>query len=1276
MTSLLIQIYNFFRRQKFLFYISLTISVLLMAYFAVQVKFEENVTNFLPDTEDTQLAGKVFENLKVKDKIIVMLSAVDTTVLPGEEEFINAADRLSETLIERLGQTHIEDIFYKVDTDAIVEARNFVYQNLPLFLTEKDYQHFDSLLQPEPIEAIMQKNYINLLSPAGIALKRFILEDPLGLGGNTLKHLQDFQLESGYRMTDGYIFSQDGSVSFMFITPVFPTGSTGENEVLINVLENEIEKFNKENQHLRIDYFGGPSVAVYNARQIKKDTILTTSIALVVIVVFISMVFKRKRAVPLIITPVLFGGLFALCLIYFIKGTISAIAVGSGSVVFGIALSYSIHMLAHQNHVRSIQQLIKDIAYPLTVGSFTTVGAFAGLLFTSSDLLRDFGLFASLALIGTTFFCLIYLPHFLRGQAHIEQGKVLSLIERINTYPFEKNKWLIGIIAGITILCIFTSRYAGFNENMSELSYEPVHLKQAENKLNDMFNKTDQTILFVTVGKNMEEASSNYEKTNQRLEALKQQGQIKDYASAQQFLIPANEQEKRLQQWKEYWTTEKKIFVQSKIREEARKYGFHENAFDGFYSWLNTSFETSGNDFSGEKADGYLLSEWQSSADSLTMLISQVRLTETNKDTVYQLFNSEPDVVVFDRGYFTNKWVSAVNDDFYLILYLSSFLVFFALLLSYGRIELTLISFLPMLISWVIIVGIMGLSGIQFNIVNIILATFIFGIGDDFSIFIMDGLQSKYRTGQRVLNSHKTAISFAAFTMIVGMGVLVFAKHPALQSISVISIVGMIVVVLVAYTIPPVFFHFFISNPVQKGLPPYTLTSVLRTLIVYIGFGLGCLSIGIAIILLTVIPLKKKRKKHAVCRSIHWVSRCMLQITVFSKKEKINLSGEKFDRPGIIIANHQSFIDIIVLLSLSPKIIMLTKDWVWNSPFFGFILRYVDFYHIADGYEQAVECLQTKVNEGYSIAIFPEGTRTHDGKMKRFHKGAFYLAETLKLDIIPVLLYGNYRILSKEQPCNIRKGLVVSKIMPRIFHYDSSWGKTYQERTKNISAYMRKEYARLCMEKDTPDNPYFYDSLIKNYIYKNPVEELYIRLQMKTEGRYGLLNEIIPRDADITDIGCGLGSLSFMLSLLSNERRINGIDRDADKIAEARHAWLYNEQMDFIHADALQDPLPESDVFILNEVLQDMDHNNQSLLLDKCAASLSSNGMIIVQQNNKKKKLNRLTEKLIRITGLYESPESNWTVTDIQMQQAAENCKLRLSIINGNPYKTIYLFRS
>ena len=130
--------------------------------------------------------------------------------------------------------------------------------------------------------------------------------------------MQDFQLEANYEIYDEHIFSKDGSTLLMFITPVFSTGSTGKNDELIKILEEELKHVQEKSPTIRAEYFGGPSVGVYNARQIKKDTILTSSLALLIIIVFISLVFKRKRSIPLIITPVLFGGLFALFLIFFI----------------------------------------------------------------------------------------------------------------------------------------------------------------------------------------------------------------------------------------------------------------------------------------------------------------------------------------------------------------------------------------------------------------------------------------------------------------------------------------------------------------------------------------------------------------------------------------------------------------------------------------------------------------------------------------------------------------------------------------------------------------------------------------------------------------------------------------------------------------------------------------------------------------------------------------------------------------------------------------------
>lgn len=1282
MTQFFIGLYDYFERHKILFYLSLISCVLLMGFFALQVRFEENITQFFPDTKDSQNTIKVFDNLKIKDKIIIMLSSADTCHRVEPDSLIEAAGQLQQTLTEKAGGTLIKGIFAQVDQSLIGGATDFVYEHLPLFLTDTDYQRFDSLLTEKGIQATMQKNYTNLLSPAGIALRSYILRDPLGLGSEALKHLQDFQLEANYEIYDEHIFSKDGSTLLMFITPVFSTGSTGKNDELIKILEEELQHVQGESPTIRAEYFGGPSVGVYNARQIKKDTILTSSLALLIIIVFISLVFKRKRSIPLIITPVLFGGLFALFLIFFIKGSISAIAVGAGSAVMGIALSYSIHMLAHQNHVSTVQQLIKEIAYPLTVGSFTTIGAFMGLIFTSSDLLRDFGLFASLALVGTTLFCLIYLPHFLKGQADVKQGRVLRIIEKINAYSYEKNKWLVGGLLLITIICLFTSQKVGFNNDMMSLNYEPQHLKQSEEKLMQLFDSDEKTVLFVSVGKDMNQATETYAVTNQKLSTLKDQGLIKDYASASQFLISPQEQQLRLKRWKDYWTDEKQQQIREQLETAAAEYRFRPGSFEPFYQWLNQPFGEYHYTAQEDDLSGKLLNEWQTSADSITMLISQIRISDQNKETVYQHFSKDQDVVIFDRSYFANKWVSAINDDFYLILYISSFLIFFALWFSYGRIELTLMSFLPMLVSWVIILGLMGILGIEFNIINIILSTFIFGIGDDFSIFIMDGLQNKYRTGQKVLNSHKTAIFFSAFTTVVGMGALVFAKHPALQSISLISILGMIAVVLVAYTIQPLIFRFFIAGPASKGLPPYTLIGLIRTVLLFLLFFIGCIFLRVLIAVLYLVPVRKSSKQRLVCRLIQITCKGILLLATAVKKEHINKANERFQHPAIIIANHQSFIDILVLLSLSSKILMVTNHWVWHSPFFGAIIRYVDFYYIGEGYEQYMERMRKKVKEGYSIAIFPEGTRTYNGKMKRFHKGAFYLAETLQLDILPILLYGNNKIIAKAQPFNIRKGIIYTEILPRIPADDLSFGTTYQERTKRISAYMKEGYARICREKNTTDNPAFYEALIQNYIYKGPVVEWYIRIKVKMERNYRLFNRLIPAQGQITDIGCGFGPLCYMLSMLSEDQDILGIDYDEDKIALAQHGWLRNEHLQFRHGNALEYPLPESDVFILNDMLHYMSYEHQRTLLLKCADRLRSQGMIIIRDGNSantsKHRLTRFTELLsTRIFNFNRTAGELHFTTETQLREIAVTCGMNVEIIPNDKYtsNTIYIFR-
>ena len=157
MTQFFIGLYDYFERHKILFYLSLISCVLLMGFFALQVRFEENITQFFPDTKDSQNTIKVFDNLKIKDKIIIMLSSADTCHRVEPDSLIEAAGQLQQTLTEKAGGKLIKGIFAQVDQSLIQGATDFVYEHLPLFLTDTDYQRFDSLLTDKGIQAVIRQ---------------------------------------------------------------------------------------------------------------------------------------------------------------------------------------------------------------------------------------------------------------------------------------------------------------------------------------------------------------------------------------------------------------------------------------------------------------------------------------------------------------------------------------------------------------------------------------------------------------------------------------------------------------------------------------------------------------------------------------------------------------------------------------------------------------------------------------------------------------------------------------------------------------------------------------------------------------------------------------------------------------------------------------------------------------------------------------------------------------------------------------------------------------
>jgi 1-acyl-sn-glycerol-3-phosphate acyltransferase len=1162
----------------------------------------------LPQGKEHEDALSLLENSKFTERIIVNVTAKPQSAAADPDSLIEFTDALVAQLDTTVG-AYLKSIEYTSNDSLFAEVLNVINNNLPIFLEDNDYQKIDTLLSQEAIQNKVKSNFQVLTSPTGLALKEFVINDPLGLNYIVYNKLKAFQLDDNIELYDGHFITKDKSRLLLFLHLKYPSSETQQNAAFFAKLDKELQKTAGTNYD--VTYFGETAVATGNATQIRKDSIFTSVCTIVLLVLLIVFFYKNISAPVLVMLPVLFGALFALTVIYFMKGGISVISVGAGAVILGIAVNYSLHFLTHYKYHPDMKEVIKDISFPMIIGSATTIGGFLCLQFLTIPVLKDLGLFAAFSLIGAALSTLIFLPHFVNAKSIENNSTVFDKIY-VGLNRLHSNKYIAIAFIVMTPVLYHFAKQVKFENDLLKMNYMTPQLKHAEKVFNEFSSFYKKSVFVIAKGKTMDEALASNEAILPELNKMKANGEILSFSNVGSILVSDKEQQRRLDKWNRYWTPEKKNATLQALNREGAAFHFTQTAFAPFENQVSKEYTAlSREDVSALKAA--LLNNFIEEKKDKISIINVVKTNPDYVHAIYAQFHGRQHIAVIDRQYITNQLVKIVGSDFQFITIFTTLIVFVALLLSYGRIELALITFIPMVIAWIWILGIMALLGIKFNIINIILSTFVFALGDDYCIFTTDGMQQQYATGKDNSRSLGTSIILSAVTTILGLGILIFAKHPALRSIALISIIGIICVWLMSQTLQPILFNILIKHPTDKKNFPNTFKGIVQSVIAFAYFVFGALLLTvIGVVLTKLIPFKRKQMKYAYHVVLSKFVKSLVYLMVNVKKTIINPNNEQFTTPAVIIANHQSFLDILVLVMLHPKIIMMTNKWVWNSPVFGFVVQMAD-YQLAENTEAKLDKIKEKVADGYSIIVYPEGTRNKHGIIQRFHKGAFYLAERLNIDILPIVLHGTGYCMSKNEFL-LKDGEMMVKYLDRISPNDAQYGTGYAERTKLIAAHFKKEYAALSEQIEQP--AYFYDQLVHNYIFKGPVLEWYAKVKIKLENNYAIFNDIIPKKNKILDIGCGYGFLDYMLSFTSKDRIIHGMDYDEEKIEVAQHGFLKSDQLNFSSGNVLDFTFEQYDTIILSDVLHYLQPDEQTRVLENCIQNITDDGMLMIRDGN------------------------------------------------------------
>ena len=184
-------------------------------------------------------------------------------------------------------------------------------------------------------------------------------------------------------------------------------------------------------------------------------------------------------------------------------------------------------------------------------------------------------------------------------------------------------------------------------------------------------------------------------------------------------------------------------------------------------------------------------------------------------------------------------------------------------------------------------------------------------------------------------------------------------------------------------------------------------------------FYLVCLIINTLILALAVIALSAFDNKG---NAVHYIGKFWSLLNIYLSGTRLSIKGgEKIEkgRTYIVMANHQSLFDVWALIGKLPIQLRWTIKWeIKKMPIFGYALERMGHIYVGrrrrKGEPGSLEHAARKIKEGASVVIFPEGTRSRDGRLGEFHKGGSALAIKSGVPILPVTVNGGRFVLPKD----------------------------------------------------------------------------------------------------------------------------------------------------------------------------------------------------------------------------------------------------------------------
>ena len=1166
-----------------------------------RVDIDNDISRLLPDsTPELQRASTALTRLM--DRSLVDIGSGEQTIAP--EELGRIADTFAREL---LATSYVKSVRARLDASEALPVVELLRTRAALLLDAEFLDDLPTAIETDRAVATIQRLAERLQEPDSSFLKATAAIDPLGLTNRALEPLQAFAEGLGeIRLIDGRIMSADGRHVLVLVEVGFPATDIDKSQDYVGELEQIVAglQADPQNRGVQVHHVGAHRATLDNVNQIKRDVLVTSAVGLSIVALLAIVCLGRVWLALLALTPAICGGVIAWGSFSLFRDSMSGAVLGFGAVLLGLTIDFAIHVLFRLDRARedgSVQLPVRA----LYMGGTTTSLAFVALQASTLPAVRDIGLFGAVGVFVAVLFALYVLPSLVRRRT--ASRPIVDLQKLVTHLAKPAMPAVVVALVGTPVLGfgLYFLEFDGDPTNLNGMSPAAVHDQEI---IETVWGQAAQTTSLIVEGQGISSALLANDALALWLDDRQAEGAIREHGSVAGLLPAPETQRRRLDAWRGFWSTDRLTELASTLQTATEQSPFSEDAFEPFVNWVQTDPEFISYE---EAVSGPLepfIRERIYQEDGVWRVTTPVFTRDWEQTAALdsRLTQEMPGVTLLNKQAFSRKLADMVTGEVGLLALLAFVFVTSVVFAWHGRPLITMVMILPLLLSLLWTLGLLGWFGIPISLANAIFVVFLFGVAVDYSIFLASSRLDRFRTGVDYTKEAQASVLLCTLTTCGGFGSLTMAGHPVMHSIGLTALIGIFSAAMTTQIFVPVMSGLVLRRRGANGTPGLdNLWSGLVSLLIMGGGGAWHL-------LSSRRPFARRAdratRERATIDAIRRMSRRAVENIPGGRRRYRDLD-KLHTEPCVFVANHESMFDTVAVLSLPAPIQVLAKRWVWDAPVMGSVVRDAGYVPVTDNpADEIFSAVEDRFQRGNSLFIFPESRRTRTGKMGRFHSGAFAIARRLGAKVQPIAMV-NTREVAPIGCWWVGHHDCITAAMDPVDPADYPGEGGDRRMARATRDQIRDRCRELWLETQT--GPNWHKVVSGMYRYLGPLITHYAVSKCKRDPLIGELPNLCHGEGRILVAGGGFGLMTSRLALAFPERPITYLDLDTRKLEVARAALGGRFPVDFLEADLRHTDLPEVDVALLIDVLHYWDAQTQGTILRRLAAALPPGGILL-----------------------------------------------------------------